>query len=112
MPWGIRLHSELVDESLRGIPLHPTQLYEFISLLILYFSLLVVFQKRKMEGQVGLTYFMVYPLIRSVIEIFRGDSVRGFVLDELLSTSQFISLLIFGASFFVLNRRLSALRKS
>jgi phosphatidylglycerol:prolipoprotein diacylglycerol transferase len=27
-PWAISIHSELVDPMLRGVPLHPTQLYE------------------------------------------------------------------------------------
>jgi len=108
-PWGIRLNSELVDESLRGIPLHPTQLYEFVSLTILYFGLIWVFKNRKMEGQVGLTYFMTYPLIRSLIEQFRGDTIRGFVVDGVLSTIQFISILIFAASLLVMRMRLRAL---
>ncbi len=105
-PWGIRLDSELVDFSLRGIPLHPTQLYEFTALLLLYFGLIQVFKHKKIDGQVGLTYFMTYPLIRSVIEVFRGDSIRGFVLEGILSTSQFISALVFLVALLVLNLRL------
>jgi len=107
-PWGIRLESELVDFSLRGIPLHPTQLYEFTALMVLYAGLLWVFRHKKIEGQVGLTYFMTYPLIRSVIEVFRGDSVRGFLIDGILSTSQFISILVFGVSLWVLKVRLGS----
>jgi phosphatidylglycerol:prolipoprotein diacylglycerol transferase len=107
-PWGIRMDSELVDFSLRGIPLHPTQLYEFLSLMILYFGLLVVFRKKRIDGQVGLTYFMTYPLIRSVIEIYRGDSIRGFLIEGILSTSQFISALVFVGSLFVLRFRLNS----
>lgn len=108
-PWGIRLESELVDFSLRGIPLHPTQLYEFVSLMILFGGLIWVFRTKKIDGQVGLTYFMVYPLIRSVIEVFRGDTIRGFVIDGLLSTSQFISALVFVAALMVLRLRLKIL---
>ncbi len=111
LPWGVPLSSELVEESLRGIPLHPTQLYEFCALLVLYFGLLWVFRHRKMQGQVGLTYFMTYPLIRSVIEIFRGDSLRGFVIDGVLSTSQFISILVFAGAYGVLAMRLKSAQK-
>jgi phosphatidylglycerol:prolipoprotein diacylglycerol transferase len=107
-PWGIRLDSELVDDSLRGIPLHPTQLYEFVSLMILFAGLIRVFHKKRIDGQVGLAYFMAYPLIRSVIEIFRGDTIRGFVIEGFLSTSQFISTLVFVAALLVLTRRLNA----
>jgi hypothetical protein len=31
---------------------------------------------------------------RGVIEIWRGDRARGFVIEDVLSTSQFISLLL------------------
>jgi phosphatidylglycerol:prolipoprotein diacylglycerol transferase len=93
--FGIRLYSDLVDRHLQGIPLHPTQLYESSSLLILFISLLFVFRKKLFDGQVALTYLLVYPIIRSVIEIFRGDIIRGFVIEGVLSTSQFISIVIF-----------------
>jgi phosphatidylglycerol:prolipoprotein diacylglycerol transferase len=93
--WGFRFNSELVDVSLRGVPLHPVQLYESSALLVLFFGLLVVFSKKRFDGQVFLTYFMAYPIIRSVVEIYRGDLIRGFVIDGILSTSQFLSLIIF-----------------
>jgi len=51
-------------------------------------------------------YFLAYPIIRSVIEIFRGDLIRGFVIDGILSTSQFISILIFLAAAVLLRKRL------
>ncbi len=106
VPWGIKLNSELVDFGFRGAPLHPTQLYESTSLFILFAGLIYIGKNKKFEGQVGLTYFMVYPIIRSVIEVYRGDSVRGFLIENVLSTSQFISILIFIAAALVLNYRL------
>jgi len=104
--WGIRLYSDLVDKHLQGIPLHPTQLYESGALLILFFGLLQVFKRKSFDGQVGLTYFLAYPIIRSIVEAFRGDEIRGFVIDDVLSTSQFISILIFLVASLVLWRRL------
>lgn len=93
--FGIELYSELVEESLRGIKLHPTQLYEALSLFALAGSLIVLRRVRKVDGQIVLTYFMSYSILRSVIETFRGDSVRGFLFGGALSTSQFLSALIF-----------------
>lgn len=104
--FGIKLHSDLVDAALRGIPLHPTQLYESSALLILFLGLLWVFKNRKFEGQVTLTYFMAYPIIRSLVEIYRGDVIRGFVIDGVISTSQFISILVFVAALITLVIRL------
>lgn len=96
--WGLRFQSELVDVSLRGIPLHPTQLYESFSLIVLFFGLLWVQKHKIFDGQTFLTYFLAYPIIRSIIEVFRGDQIRGFVIEGVLSTSQFISGLIFIAA--------------
>jgi phosphatidylglycerol:prolipoprotein diacylglycerol transferase len=93
--WGIRLYSDLVEKQYQGIPLHPTQLYEASALFILFCGLLYVFRHKRFDGQVVLTYFMAYPIIRSIVEIFRGDLIRGFVIDDVLSTSQFISILVF-----------------
>ncbi len=105
-PWGIRLESELVEASLRGIPLHPTQLYESSALFILFGGLMFISKNKRFDGQVGLTYFMLYPIIRSIIEVFRGDTVRGFVIDGILSTSQFISILVFIAAGVMLHFRM------
>jgi phosphatidylglycerol:prolipoprotein diacylglycerol transferase len=110
--WGVRLDSPLVEESMRGIFLHPVQLYESAALLVLFAGLLLVYRSRRFDGQVVLTYFMAYPLIRSITELFRGDSIRGFVIDGWLSTSQFISAMVFLAAavalFFRLKGRKSA----
>jgi len=108
--WGIKLYSELVDPSMRGIYLHPTQLYESVSLFILFFGLLRVFSKKIFDGQVTLVYFMTYPILRSIIEVFRGDSIRGFVIEDILSTSQFISLLVFIGATVALVLRLKQVR--
>lgn len=107
--WGIHLHSELVESSLRGLSLHPTQLYEAFSLMVLFVFLLRVFKVKKFDGQVGLTYFICYPIIRSIIEVYRGDLIRGFVIEDVLSTSQFISILVFLSALFILIYRLKSL---
>jgi phosphatidylglycerol---prolipoprotein diacylglyceryl transferase len=109
--WGLKLYSELVDPSLRGIPLHPVQLYEAGALLVLYAGLIWIHRRRKFDGQVGISYLMAYPLIRSIVETFRGDTVRGFLFGGLLSTSQFISILFFATGAILLKVRLSRLRK-
>lgn len=80
--------------------LHPTQLYEAT----LIFSILIVlwlFKSRKtFDGQLFLIYLMAYALGRGALELFRGDIQRGFVIKDLLSNSQFISLLVIVVSIF------------
>ncbi len=92
--WGIKLYTELVEASLRGVYIHPTQIYESVSLMILFFGLRWLRFHKKFDGELFCTYLITYSIIRSIIEIFRGDSVRGFVIQDILSTSQFISILV------------------
>ncbi len=94
VPWAVSLNSPLVDARLRGVPIHPTQLYESFSLFLLFFGLKILIRNKKFDGQVMLTYLMAYSIIRSIIEMFRGDIIRGFIFDSAVSTSQFISLLV------------------
>jgi phosphatidylglycerol:prolipoprotein diacylglycerol transferase len=108
--FGIKLYSELVEPYLRGIPLHPTQLYESFSLFILFLGLIWIHRKKLFDGQVALAYLLIYPMIRSIIEVFRGDQIRGFVIDDVLSTSQFISIFIFLGAGIALWRRLNEIR--
>ncbi len=96
--YGIQLKSHLVAANLRGVNLHPTQIYESAALLILFVGLIWVYKRKMFDGQVMLTYFMAYPIIRSIIEVYRGDLIRGFVVEGWLSTSQFISILVFAVA--------------
>jgi phosphatidylglycerol:prolipoprotein diacylglycerol transferase len=98
VPWAMRFDSDQVDEALRGVPVHPTQLYEAIALLILGVALYRWFPRKRFDGEIGLAYFLAYPIIRFTVEIFRGDSERGFVFGGLMSTSQFVSVAIFASA--------------
>jgi phosphatidylglycerol---prolipoprotein diacylglyceryl transferase len=104
--FGVKLYSDLVEREFHGIPLHPTQLYESSALFVLFLGLLYIFKNKKFDGQVFLTYFMAYPIIRSVVEIYRGDFIRGFIIQDILSTSQFISILVFLGAALALKIRL------
>ncbi len=63
-------------------PLHPTQLYEAAGELAL-FGLLVALRPRLRQrpGALLLVYLGLYALIRFVVEIFRGDVLRGFPIE-------------------------------
>ena len=90
-----------------GEPLHPTQLYEAGLEFALFGFLLWMAPRRRFAGQLFLTWALAYSVGRFVIELYRGDP-RGFVLDGLLSTSQFLGIWIVAAavvSLLVLRRR-------
>jgi phosphatidylglycerol:prolipoprotein diacylglycerol transferase len=58
--------------------------------------------KRKVfDGQILWTYGILYSIGRFVIEYFRGDD-RGFPVEQVLSTSQFVGIFIFILSSFML----------
>lgn len=84
-------HSEYAPS---GVSLFPTQvvssIFDFtMGILLIYLSNKKVFSKR---GTIGSLYLIIYGIGRIIIEFFRGDMLRGFVMG--LSTSQFISLFI------------------
>ena len=76
------------------VPLHPVQIYESLASLILFFILWEWIKRKQFDGQVFILYLALYSCMRFVIEFFRGDVERGFVLGGLLSTSQSISLVL------------------
>jgi phosphatidylglycerol:prolipoprotein diacylglycerol transferase len=75
------------------VPLHPTQLYESAAEAIVLVLLLATERKgRAYPGRTFWLYMLMYGISRFVIEFYRGDE-RGMVFD-MLSTSQFISLIL------------------
>jgi len=80
----------LVPAHLRGVPLHPTQIYMSLKALIIFGALMWITRHKKFDGQVAGWSFILYAVIRSVIELFRGDLDRGFIGP--LSTAQFTSI--------------------
>lgn len=77
-----------------NVPLHPTQLYSVFLIGSILVFLLMFKRHKRFEGQLFLIYIILYAVGRGVIEIFRGDGRRGFIIDGILSHSQFISLIV------------------
>lgn len=76
-------------------PLVPTQLLEAGYILIVMVVLLAIKSKfQKFYGQLFLLYLILYAIGRSVLEIFRGDVARGFIVEGILSHAQFIALIV------------------
>ncbi|MGK7388724.1 MAG: prolipoprotein diacylglyceryl transferase [Candidatus Cyclobacteriaceae bacterium M2_1C_046] len=81
-------------------PLHPTQLYSATMLGLIFLFLIYKKQHKTFHGQLFLLYLMIYPIGRSIIEVFRGDEARGFVIENYISHAQFVSLIIFFIAFY------------
>lgn len=78
-----------------GIPLYPTQLMEVAGELLIFSFLMLLRHHQRFKGQIITSYIMLYAILRFINEYFRGDLERGFVIDPWLSTSQFISIILF-----------------
>ena len=97
LPWGVAFtdpHSLVAREYL-GVPLHPTQLYEVVANLILFFILQHMYKKPHKNGAIVAAYVIGYGVIRFGIEFFRGD-FRGEYIG-MFSPSQLIALLALSA---------------
>ena len=92
-----------------SIAVHPTQLYEVFSILLIMILLFISKQNKKFNGQIFMFYIVLYAIARSFLETFRGDH-RGFIINDFLSHSQFIALCLIGITFFIyikLNKKIS-----
>jgi len=84
LPWKIYSNGNYV---------HPVQLYEAISLIILGFLCLRWIFKNKSNFQIITNYILLYSTARFIIEFFRGDDIRGLHWSS-FSTSQIISIIL------------------
>jgi phosphatidylglycerol:prolipoprotein diacylglycerol transferase len=97
LPWGITFtdpDAATIGGAPLGVPLHPVQLYESIACLILFALLAWLIRRKRFDGEVILAYTFLYAVARFVLEFFRGDADRGFVFGGMLSTSQFIAVIL------------------
>ncbi|MBR4457319.1 MAG: prolipoprotein diacylglyceryl transferase [Solobacterium sp.] len=76
-----------------GVRLIPTQLISSFGDFVLFYVLYKMYEDPKTENKTAAAYLILYSIGRFVIEFFRGDEARGFIMG--LSTSQFISIIMF-----------------
>jgi phosphatidylglycerol:prolipoprotein diacylglycerol transferase len=107
LPWGVKFSQ--LGHDITGVPmdqaLHPTQLYESLVMLAVFFFLLWLHQRKRFAGQLILLYAVLYALIRFTIEFFRDDprgDILGLTTLTGLSTSQLLSIVIGLAALVVL----------
>lgn len=81
-------------------PLYPTQLFEAAFIFSILIVLIILKKKKNFDGQLFLIYLMVYAVGRGILEMFRGDIERGFLIENILSNSQFISILVISVALY------------
>jgi phosphatidylglycerol:prolipoprotein diacylglycerol transferase len=107
LPWGIRFPA---DHPTGGMPVHPTEIYDGLLNLGLYFFLAWLFRRKKFDGQIFATYLLCYAVTRSFVEYFRGDYTNlhyhlGFTPAQWISVPIFVTGLALAA---ILSRRAPA----
>jgi phosphatidylglycerol:prolipoprotein diacylglycerol transferase len=106
--------SEWVLRHGHTLGVYPTQLFESAGQLVLFLGLMYARRHRRFHGHILALWLMAYAVLRSTVELFRGDVERGTLHGLLeaagvqaladavpleawynVSTSQFISLCMF-----------------
>ncbi|PKN25135.1 MAG: hypothetical protein CVU65_09680 [Deltaproteobacteria bacterium HGW-Deltaproteobacteria-22] len=103
-PWEDHLKAGLIGPGApHSLHVHPTQLYSaainLLIFLVLYFWL---YPRKKWDGQVLGAFLLAYAVGRFTVEAFRADP-RGALLG--MSTSQLISVVMFGIGAWIFARR-------
>ena len=87
------IYTRSVVEEAHGVRRFPIQLVESFLNFALFFFLWWLLRKSRFKGKLLYLYLCLYALIRFILEFWRGDEARGFLLG--MSTSQFIGIFVF-----------------
>lgn len=79
------------------VPRVPVQIMESLCNFLLFFFLLCYRKKKPAPGRIMGLYLTIYPAVRFLLEMLRGDIVRGVyqIAGIAFSTSQLISVVLF-----------------
>jgi phosphatidylglycerol---prolipoprotein diacylglyceryl transferase len=94
----------LAPGAVASLPVHPSQLYETVGNLLLFFLLDAVARGKTPPppGRLTTLYLTGYALLRFVLEFWRGDDIRGLYYG--LSTSQYLALAVAAGGLVILWR--------
>ena len=102
LPWGITF-SDPRSLAPLNISLHPTQIYLSLNAIFIFLTLIWLRKRKIFDGQIFCMYGILYSIGRFLIEYFRNDD-RGYVLEGILSTSQFIGIFALFISIYIFFR--------
>jgi phosphatidylglycerol:prolipoprotein diacylglycerol transferase len=88
LPWAV------IFPFYDNIPRHPAQIYESISMLIMFFILFFLGKKKHKKGFIFYMFLIIYGIFRFITEFFRQNQPNEMFV--FLSISQYLSILVFG----------------
>jgi phosphatidylglycerol:prolipoprotein diacylglycerol transferase len=111
LPWAITFPPES-HAAPPGLPRHPTQIYDALLNLAFYGSLAWLYRRKKFDGQIFAFYLVGYAVLRSFVEMFRGDYPQHY-LGGWATPAQLVSIgiLIAGIALLLILPRFSPLLK-
>jgi phosphatidylglycerol:prolipoprotein diacylglycerol transferase len=89
-PWAINFP---LDHPTKGLPVHPVQIYESALNFLFFGLLMLLYRRKKFDGQIFVVYLIGYAILRAFTESFRGDYTA--VQTAGLSPGQSTGLIIF-----------------
>ena len=107
VPWAVTFHNPLAAQIVGtplGVPLHPTQLYEFVLELLNCVFLVWLLRRKRFEGEILGAYLIIYGIGRYFIEFFRGDPGRGQLFGFMSDTQGIAILLVIAGGLLWLRR--------
>ena len=102
LPWGIQFPE---DHATHPDHVHPTQIYESLLNFGLYAVLAWMYRRKQFDGQIFALYLLGYAVVRSLVELFRGDYPAYHA--GWITPAHFLSLgllIVGGALFFLLRK--------
>jgi phosphatidylglycerol:prolipoprotein diacylglycerol transferase len=101
-PWAVHFPA---DSDAGSAGRHPSQIYDSLLNLALYAGLAWLYRRKRFDGQVFAAHLTCYALLRSFVELFRGDYERSkYLLGGWVTPAQFVSLGIFAVGLLLLWR--------
>jgi phosphatidylglycerol:prolipoprotein diacylglycerol transferase len=95
LPWAVRFPP---PHPMSSIPVHPTEIYEALGNVVVFFGLTIFYRRKRFDGQIWWWYVLSYGVLRFVIEFFRGDYERHYLgpfsIGQLIATAMIAVALI------------------
>ncbi len=108
LPWAVRFPPDsitferlaergtIAQDALSTVPLHPTQIYSSLSAFLLAALLSWFFRRRPFDGAVLSLAWILYPIARFILEIYRDDEPGRLGVSLTFSQLMSIGLVISG----------------
>jgi phosphatidylglycerol:prolipoprotein diacylglycerol transferase len=96
LPWAISFPEHNASGT-PSVPVHPTQIYEALLCLALCLGLILLHRRKRFDGQVFAFFLMGYALLRSFVELFRGDYPPYQYLAGWVTPGHLVSVVVLAA---------------